>query len=184
MQSLNRYPQLGIATVLVLWFLGLTSCQKDCAYPTAVDIENHIVDILQSDDSSSTPTVTVTSYHPLCLAYSEQRNRYRYFSVLAEYTCTGSTSCPSGSAVEQFDSQCSTSSRTWGGISNSFELIRRENPSATLSTATREDCSLCTSADFALVLELTSTPDDETHCIGEIMVSFIYYIYWMHTLSS
>ena len=173
MQSLNYYPHVGIATVLVVLFLGLTSCQKDCAYPTANDIEELIVDVLRSDDSSPTPTVTITNFHPVCLAYSEQRNRYRFFSVLAEYTCTGYTQCPSGTAVEQFESECDGSTRTWGGLYNSFEYIRRENPSATWSTDTREDCSLCTSAAFALIgLELTSTPDDETHCIGELMLSF------------
>lgn len=172
MHSLNCYPHLGIATVLVVLFLSLTSCQRDCAYPTANEIEELIVNILRSDDNSPTPTVTITNFHPVCLAYSKQRNRYRFFSVLAEYTCTGNTHCPSGAAVEQFESQCDGSTRTWSGLYSSFEYIRRQNPSATWSTDTRENCSLCTSAAFAPFIELTSTPDDETHCIGELMLSF------------
>ena len=47
------------------------------------------------------------SFHPVCLAFDNVQDHYRAVSVLVEYTCTGNPSCPSGTAVEQIESECS-----------------------------------------------------------------------------
>ena len=153
-----------VAAIVVACIVGLASCQRDCAFPTDDNVESVISLIFPTADSPTTPAVNVLEFQPLCLAHSQQRNRYRYFSVLVRYTCAGNANCPPGTALEQIDSQCINgewSNSVQGSIVNS----RRTDPTATLSTTTREDCQFCFSTDLAGTLSLTT--DDVTHCVGE-----------------
>ena len=118
-----------------------------------------------------TPTVDVLDFHPVCLAYSQERDRYRYVSVVVEYTCTGNAKCPSGTAVEQFDSQCN--SGTWShSVHGDVDNIRTVNPTANFSTTPREDCALCFSPATVTSLSLTIVTDTVTHCVGRYMSPF------------
>ena len=154
-----------VAAVVVACIVGLASCQRDCAFPTNDNVESVISLIISRADSPTTPAVTVLEFRPLCLAHSQQRNRYRFFSVLVRYTCEGTNAnCPSGTALEQIESQCKNGE--WSNnVQGSVENTRRTDPTATLSTTTREDCRFCVSTDLAGTLSLTT--DDVTHCAGE-----------------
>lgn len=156
----------SVSTVLLACCLGPILCQTDCAFPTSYDIETLIVNVLQSEHGLSITSIVLWDFQPLCLAHSEEENRYRYFSVLVEYTCIGNTNCPIGTAVEQLDSQCN--SGMWGGVGGSFENIRMQDPIATSSTRRREDCALCISPDLTGILGIPIVADNETHCVGEL----------------
>ena len=105
----------------------------------------------------------------MCLAYSQERDRYRFVSVVVEYICTGHANCPSGTAVEQFDSQCSGG--TWShSVEGDVDNIRTVDPTANFSTTTKEDCAFCFSPALASNLRLTT--DTVTHCVGRYMNPF------------
>ena len=148
---------------LVLLF-GLVTGIQDCSYPTSGDLEEVIAQIITStDESSATPAVNVTDFHMVCLAFSDQRDRYRAVSVVVEYTCSGHSSCPVGTAVEQVESECqagdsSTASSVPGNDTHSL------SHSADSSTAQREDCAFCLSPDLAGRVSLST--DHDTHCVG------------------
>jgi len=151
--------------VLASISLGPVSCQNDCAYPTDSDLENVIMSSIPTGDNPATPTVNVLDFHPVCLAYSQERDRYRFVSVVVQYNCTGNADCPSGTAVEQFDSQCSGG--TWShSVQGDVDNTRTENPTANFSTTTRENCSLCLSPATAAGFSLTT--DNVTHCVGKL----------------
>ena len=85
---------------------------------------------------------------------------------MVEYTCTGHFNCPSGTAVEQFDSQCN--SGAWSrSVQGDVDNTRTVNPTANFSTTTREDCAFCFSPALASNLRLTT--DNVTHCVGRYM---------------
>ena len=154
-----------VAAVVVACIVGLASCQGDCAFPTNDNVESVISLIFPIADSPTTSTVTVLEFQPLCLAHSQRRNRYRFFSVLVRYTCEGNANCPSGTALEQIDSQCNNNGEWINSVQGSTGNSRRTDPTATLSTTTREDCRFCFSTDLASTLSRTT--DDVTHCVGE-----------------
>ena len=151
------------ALITVLTAAG-ASGQMDCPKITEAVLKTVIARVIPVGDSTSTPTVDVLDFHPVCLAYSQERDRYRFVSVVVEYTCTGNPRCPSGTAVEQFDSQCSGG--TWSSIVlGDIDNTRTVNPRADFSTTTREDCAFCLSPVTASSFSLTTDP--VTHCVGE-----------------
>ena len=156
--------------LLVAAVAGMCSCQ-DCALPTNHDLEVVIEGILTSGDSPTPPVINVTSFHPVCLAFSQEQDRYRFVSVVVEYTCTGNT-CPSGTAVEQVESQCSVSGMWSNSVQGSTENTRTVNPQASFSTTTREDCAFCLSPERSGTL----STDDVTHCVGECITVNMHYV--------
>ena len=157
----------ALATLIVVLTAGGVSGQMDCPEITATALENVIMSSILTGDNPATPTVDVLDFHPVCLAYSQERDRYRYVSVVIEYTCTGNADCPSGTVVEQFDSQCN--SGTWSHIvQGDADNIRTVSPIATLSTTTREDCAFCFSPNTASGLAITT--DTITHCVGKYII--------------
>ena len=125
-----------------------------------------IIDIFRADDSSSTPNINVMHIHPVCLAFNDVQDRYHAVSVLVEYTCFGHNSCPSGTAVEQIESECDNG--VWSNaVQGSPEYTRSQTTEANFSTFTREDCAFCVSPELGDVLSLTT--DSVTHCLGEYM---------------
>ena len=142
---------------------GICSCQK-CSLPTNNDLEEVIKDIIEVDDSSSTPNVNVTHFHPVCLAFDDVQDRYRAVSVLVEYTCSGHPNCPSGTVVEQIESECDNG--VWSNVvRGSMDHTHSQTTEASFSTPTREDCSLCVSHELGASLSLVT--DSVTHCVGE-----------------
>jgi len=160
-----------IAALIVVLTASDVSGQVDCPEITEAALENVIGNNIPTGEYSPTlaPTVDVLSFHPVCLGYSQERDRYRFVSVVVEYTCTNNPHCPSGTAVEQFDSQCKGGKWSHSVLSD-FDNTRTENTTTNFSTATREDCSICASPATATGLSITTDP--ATHCIGRYMNPF------------
>jgi len=159
-----RLTALATLIIVLTLLTGGVSGQMDCPEITKVAVENVIRDNIPTEDSPAMPTVDVLRFHPVCLAHGHCRDRYRYVSVVVEYTCIGSDNCPSGTAVEQIHSECS--SGTWigrvAGIGPNFRTI---NTTANFSTITKEDCAFCFSPQVANAFDLTT--DAVTHCVGK-----------------
>ena len=160
---------LVFALALVASFVGHGYCQLDCALPEASDIQSAMADSILNGDSASALTITITRFEILCLALSEERGRYRGYSVLVEYTCNGYVDCPTGIAEEQFEGQCVNGA--WSGrVAGSPAFTRTEDPTAEFDvTARREDCSVCFSPEKGpdAGLDAAINIDPDTHCVGE-----------------
>ena len=158
-----------IAALIIVLTAGGVSGQVDCPEITEAALENVIVNNIPTGQGSPPPKIDVLSFHPVCLAYSQERDRYRFVSVVVQYTCTGNANCPSGTAVEQFDSQCSRG--TWShSVLSDFDNTRTKNTTANFSITPREDCSICASFPTATGSSLTTDP--VTHCVGRYMSPF------------
>ena len=140
----------------------MCSCQ-DCTYPTNDDLKDLIKVVIASGDSSTTHSVNVIRFHPVCIAFSEKQGLYRSLSVVVQYTCSGHANCPPGTAEEQIESDCIN-----GQWSNNVLSITKSTHSlaalANFSTTTREDCAFCLSPELANMFSLTT--DAVTHCVG------------------
>ena len=155
-----RYAWLAVFVVSIL--ARICSCQK-CTLPTNEELQVVIADII---DGSSTPTVDVMSFHPVCLAFDDVQDRYRAVSVVVNYTCTDNPSCPSGNVVEQIESECDNG--VWSNVvRGSTHSTRSQTTEATFSTSTREGCSLCVSTELGDFLFLIT--DSVTHCVGMLL---------------
>ena len=131
-----------------------------------------IINIFEADDSSITPSVNVMSSHPVCLSLDDVQDHYRAVSVVVEYTCTGNPSCPSGTVVEQIESECTNG--VWSNVvQGSPEFIRSQTPEANFSTSTRQDCALCVSPELDEEAVLSLSPDSVTHCVGEYVTCIL-----------
>ena len=148
--------------VFVACFLGLASGRPDCARPTNSDIE----DVLMGIIGSSTPVINVIDFTPRCLAVSAQRGRFRYFSALVEYTCTGHPLCPTGTRREQIESECDGrvwSNKVLGSTLNTRDTNVTDPP---VSVPTRRDCAFCASPTLSDSV-IGQQSDDVYHCVGE-----------------
>ena len=152
--------------LLVIFITSSATGQFSCPDITATDLQGVIANSLQSGDNTATPNVNVQRFRPLCRAQSSQRDRYRYVSVVVEYTCTGNADCPSGTAVEQFESGCGIGN-VWTGVVGSRSAIRTTNPLATFTTTARDDCAFCFSDFIAESFGVVS--DTVTHCVGKFI---------------
>ena len=167
----------GLVVLVVATVAGICSCQS-CTLPTNEDLEDVIREIIEADDSSSTPNVNVMSIHPVCLAFDDVQDHYRAVSVLVEYSCTGNPSCPSGTVVEQIESECSNGE--WSNVvRGSPEFTRSQTTEASVSTSTREDCAFCVSPELDVEAMLSLSPDSVTHCVGEYVTTLHLYVYGM-----
>ena len=151
--------------LLAALLLRLAACQLDCAFPTNDDISEVIGAIIKSADSASDPVITLTSFRPVCLAYSEEKNRYRGVSFLANYSCTSNAECPEGVVVDQFETGCN-SAGSWAFPFGNADHARTESPTANSTTVLREDCAHCISQELAANTGASSV-DAETHCLRE-----------------
>ena len=159
---------LAPATLIVILTAGCVSGQTDCPEINEAALEDVIMNNIPTGDNPVTPTVDVLRFHPVCLAHGQERDSYRYVSVVVEYTCTGNTNCPSGTAVEQFESDCDAG--TWSHlVSDIGRKVRTVNPTANFSTTTRENCAFCISPDIAAGFGIVS--DTVTHCVGKFVMS-------------
>ena len=159
---------MQVNVLIVAVVAGICSCQQECSLPTNDDLEQVITDIIQFGDSSSLPTVTVARFHPVCLAFGQQQDRYRLVSVVVEYTCSGNINCPSDTAVEEIESECF--SGVWSNIVlGSTDNTRSVTTDASFNTTTREDCSFCLSPELAS--SLGPITDNATHCVGKCITS-------------
>ena len=161
-----------VLTVLVVAAVAVLSSCQECDYPTNSDLEAVIEKIILIGDNPSPPTVSVISFHPLCLAFGVERGRYRGLSVLVTYTCTGNPNCPQGMAEEQIESECNNNDVWSNNVQGNTVNTRSEVSEATSATHTREDCSFCLSPELIIAYIFSLTTDSTTHCVGE---SIAYY---------
>ena len=161
------YFIVTVSVLIALTLLRLVSCQTDCAYPTTSDIENVIQNIFISGDNPTLPRVIVSDFHLVCLAYGEQRDRYKYISAVVEYTCSRNGNCPTGSVLEQIEFGCNGVLRQWThDVLGITENTRTTNPTATFSTDARGDCAFCLSPALIRASGFGVTTDPLTHCSG------------------
>ena len=158
-----RYYSL-LTGLLVIFIAGSATCQNSCPDIIAADLETVIANNIRFGDNPHVPTVMVSRFLPVCRAQHEQRDRYRYVSVVVEYNCTGNTECPTGNVVEQFESGCSNGN-VWTVVVGSTALIRTTNPLANFTTTARDDCALCFSNVVADSFSVVT--DNFTHCVGK-----------------
>ena len=155
-----------VLTVLIVAAVAVLSSCQECDYPTNSDLEDVIKEIILTGDNPSIPTVSVMSFHPLCLAFGVERGRYRGVSVQVNYTCSENPNCPGGTAAEQIESECVSGS--WSNsVVASTDNTRSVVSEATYETTSREDCSFCVSPELIIASSLTFTTDNVTHCVGE-----------------
>ena len=159
----------GLVVLVVATVVGICSCHN-CTLPTNTDLEVVIRDIIEVNDSSSTPTVNVIGFHPVCLAFDDVQDHYRAVSVVVAYNCSGNTGCPPGTAVEQIESECDNGE--WSNVvQGNTDFTRSQTTEASFSTSTRQDCALCVSPELGDVLSLTT--DSVTHCVGEYVTCIV-----------
>ena len=163
----------GILFVLVAAVVG-TSYSQDCLPPTASDLEGVISTIISFGDAAP-PTITVSDFNVVCQFFTQQEGLLRGVSAVVQYTCTGHSNCPSGTVVEQIESECGFGTDgvtvVWTNDVEGFtdpSLIRSQTADATLSTTTREDCSACISPELAGFVGATT--DSITHCVGKCII--------------
>ena len=160
-------PSTPFYTLIVAIVAGICSCQEECSFPTNDDLEQVIKEIIETGDSSIDADVDVMRFHPVCLAFGQQQDRYRLVSVVVEYTCSGNTNCPSGTVVEQIESGCDGG--VWSNmVLGNTDFTRSVSTEANFTTTTREDCSSCLSTELASILGPTT--DSVTHCVGKYIV--------------
>ena len=173
----------GILFVLVgvLVWTGYSQ-QQYCSPPTTSDLEGVISIIISSGDAAAPPTINLMSFNVVCRSFTDRRSLLRGVSAVVQYTCTGHSNCPSGTVVEQIESECGfgTDGVTvmWtNDVEGSTDpsLIRSQPADATLSTTTREDCSACLSPQLAN--NVGATTDSVTHCVGKCIIFCDIYIY-------
>ena len=164
-----HYLSIVVALLVAVSARSTVMCQAnlDCDNITTSDLVNLIPEVI---DNEGSPTVDVVRLHPVCLAHSRQQGRYRYESVVVEYTCNGSSNCPTQSAndtaVEQFEFQCS--SGVWSTtVAGNTDNTRTRNPRANFSTTTRNNCIFCFSRELVLAAYLPYSTDSTTHCVGK-----------------
>ena len=151
---------MQVNVLLLVVVAGLCFCQGfECPFPTNDDVESVISRIILTGDFPTIPVVNVTRFHAVCLASGQRQDRYRFFSAVVEYTCSGNPNCPSGNVVEQIESECGVDT-----VLGNTDNIRSTTIEANFTTTTREDCSFCSSPELANVLSVST--DSVTHCVG------------------
>ena len=162
-----------VAAVLVGLLVGSVWCQQlgNCPFPEAANITAIIGESLATGESTSTPTITLAGdFKLVCMAFSEQKDRLRAFSALVQYSCSGNSNCPGGTAIEQFEAEC-TMDQVWSHrVRNTAGLSRTESPKANASTTPREDCSFCATPDVNVAVGLPRPPDEVTHCVCKSLI--------------
>ena len=165
--SVRSCVNAKVAMYLAIVFLavGIVICsgQDECDPPTPSQLEDVISLIIKEGDNAAAPTVDLTDYNFVCLAFGEERDRLRIVSVVVEYTCTGHVNCQTVSGVEQIEAQCNEGAWTNVVVGSTVD-VRDRMPLATLTTLS-DDCASCLSPDRAAASG-AGTSDIVTHCIG------------------
>ena len=163
-----------VAAVLVGLLVDSVWCQQleNCPFPEAANITAIIGQSIAIGESTSTPTITLAGDFTLvCMAFSEQKDRLRAFSALVQYSCSGNSNCPGGTAIEQFEAECTMVDQVWTNrVRNTAGLSRTESPMATAFTTPREDCSFCASPAVNVAVGLPRPPDEVTHCVCKSLI--------------
>ena len=157
--------------------------QAECDMLQASDIgsssastDGFIAVLLGGADAAGRPSISVSNVAVISLAVGRERNMFRWASVLATYSCSGSI-CPSGDypRTEQFEVECVLPDGQDDPIWSDSNLLQEQrntpvNPSLT-SADLRKDCSFCVSpADRGNVgLPAAIAIDPEFHCAGIMM---------------
>ncbi len=128
--------------------------------------------LIGDNSGSDSPNVQLLNFTVVCLAVGTTRDRYRFASVVTEYSCSGpvpaSSSIPcndSGTTVysAQFDLECIGSG--WS-LAQSTLTVNLANTTGSLESSLTRQCSVCVeptvaTANFGLDV------DNATHCAGK-----------------
>ncbi len=172
-----------LLALVLLYGCNQTTGQDECVAVQGSDLGSTstpssmpaiITDAAKFGDGSTTLNVQLFNFSLVCLAVGLEANRYRYASVVVEYSCSGTVpagsplGCDSGGTTNytaQFDLECNTGAwilsatlLTSGGA-NVFQP-----PHATVNTEQRKDCSFCVDPTRSTALEANISAD--THCSG------------------
>ena len=136
----------------------------DCQRPTASDIETLIPLSFDLADSAPLPVIANIRVMTVCESPGLSRNTISSFSVVAQFSCTGSACASPGQVqTEQFQYECN-SDNTFTVAEISVGNVRTANPTATLQTHLNESCAQCVLSS----LFPEAGPDD--HCVRKFHV--------------
>ena len=166
-----------VVSLCLLLTVLLVQSQDECPDIDASMVESLVRDSYNGSGNSSALTVEITEFNVVCRAAGPTQGMYRYLSLVATYSCSGSTDCEDTTVTAQFDTQCS--SDVWEEQVSSFsnDKIRTVPADGDSGTAERTNCSLCLSPTLAAVFGLAS--DNETHCVGKL-ASYSFIIRFSH----
>ena len=87
--------------------------------------------ITYTEETPAIPTVDVTDFHVVCLAFSDSRDLYRSVSVVVQYTCVGNSNCSMGEVVELIECECID--QEWSTLSTTQDGVEHTRLLATFS---------------------------------------------------
>ena len=158
------------ATVVSLCLLSgilLVQSQMECPDIEPNEVESLIRASYGGISNPDPPTIVVASFNVVCRAVGTTLNMYRFLSIVATYSCSGSM-CEDSSITAQFDTECVRG--MWKPQVKVFsdDEIRTEPADGNAATALRRDCYLCLSSQQAVKIGLTT--DQESHCLCKLVV--------------
>ena len=154
------------ATLLATATAHSTGCELNDLF-TNGSLERRMTAVLLrgAEDNPTQPNITVLRNHTICLSVGPTRGTFSSISVVIQYNCTGSGTCPTGENVtELFDFGC-TSEGQWNHVQfNDYNNSRTTNSTANFDTLLRTDCRAC----FPVHPNPYDSPtiDPVTHCHG------------------
>ena len=141
--------------------------QDECPDIDMSGVESLIRDSYSSGDNPNPPTIGLTEFRVVCRAAGPTQGMYQYLSLVATYSCSGSTDCEGSTVTAQFDTGCSSGVWEERVLSFNNDEIRTVPADGDSGTAERTGCSRCLSPTRADDFGLNS--DTETHCIGKLV---------------
>ena len=132
---------MRLTAVLVLVFPVYLVLCENCTYPNDGDLK----DVIHSSITAGWFPPPQSNFTVLCLSHSLERDRYRFATVLVEYSCVGLGTCPNVPTVEELIIGC---------MEHNWYLLSNASVVANFSTELRQDCASCSA-------------DSVTGCLGE-----------------
>ena len=168
---MQNYKMLPLALFVFATLLATSTAQSSgCELNdlfTNGSLERHMTAVLLrgAEGNPTQPNITVLRNHTICLSVGPTRGTFSSISVVIEYNCTGSVTCPTGENVtELFDFGC-TSKDQWDHVQfHVYDRARTTNSTANFDTLLRTDCGAC----FPVHPSPNDPPpiDPVTHCHG------------------
>ena len=145
--------------------LAFTQGLDQCPEITESQVQALIRNSYGGGDDPDLPDVTLSRFRIVCRATGPSRSMYQFFSLVAEYDCSGNACENPGTIVGQFDTQCVEGE--WRAMVLSFanDEIRTVPSNGDFTTVPRSDCSLCLSPERADSIDVVT--DSATHCRGK-----------------
>ena len=141
---------------------------RDLGSTTAPSTRGLIVATYNPAINPSSPTILIDDFAVVCLAAGIKRDTYRFTSVVVRQVCSGvwcNRDTEGQSVLVQYDFECSDSGNSW--LSTAFGIDgREENPTATLDSKRKTNCSSCAGI---------RSSDAITHCSGIVIFTNVFH---------